>query len=172
MLVFDIIYIMFQYLVVKLCSKFIIPEIVMVPKVYYFQFWLRKILFQTVVISLWKWESPVSNTLLFWKLRREFFRISSVHDGFPGFLKRFFVSLSFSGYVLMKSEIFFSLTWTLKSPSRIIFLSVQSLSKAALTLLRREAMFSLWWLYKHPRNHFLFLKFSSTKKPLNKNCLR
>ena len=54
MFVFDIVDIMFPYLVVKFCSKFIIPEISVVPTVYYFWFWLRKILFQNCGFKLVK----------------------------------------------------------------------------------------------------------------------
>ena len=43
MLVFDIASVMFQYLV-KFCSKFIILEISIAPTVYYFRFFVRKIL--------------------------------------------------------------------------------------------------------------------------------
>ena len=130
MLAFDIVYVMFQYLVVKFCSKFIISEYC----------------FKTVVISLWKLESLVSNVLLSWKLWGEFVRVRSIHDRLSGFLKHVFCFTKlFKLYVLINSEIFFSLTSTLKSPSRIIFSkSVQSLSKAALTLLRWKAIFSLW----------------------------
>ena len=54
MLVLDIVYAIFQYLVVKFCSKFIISEIPIVSIVYYFRFWLRKILFQNCGCKLVK----------------------------------------------------------------------------------------------------------------------
>ena len=118
-------------------------------------------------VSLWKSESPVSNTLLSWKLREEFVRIRSIHDRLSGFLKHVFCFTKlFKLYLLMKSEIFFSLTSTLKSSSKIKFSkSAQSLSNAALTLLRWETISSLWWLYELPSSHFLLLKLSSMKNP-------
>ena len=51
MLVFGIVYVMFQYLVVKFCSKFIVSEISIVPIAYIFGFGFRKYCFKTVVVS-------------------------------------------------------------------------------------------------------------------------
>ena len=80
-------------------------------------------LYTTTVETLLKSESLVSNTLQLWKLCGEFVRIRSTHDQFSEFqsFDGFCFTKLFRLYVLLKSEIIFSLTSTLKSPSRIIF---------------------------------------------------
>ena len=58
---------------------------------------------------MWKWGTPASNTLLFWKLRGELVRIKSIHVGFSGFLKQVFGFIKvFKLWTLMKLDRFFS----------------------------------------------------------------
>ena len=49
-------------------------------------FCLGKCDFKTDAVVLWKSESPISKTLVFWKLLRQFVRIKSMHEGLWGFL--------------------------------------------------------------------------------------
>ena len=117
MLVFDIIYAMFQHLVVKFCSKFIITKVSIIPIVYYCWFWLQKILFQNCGYKLVKFrESRFKHTAILGTSSR-------VCQNNMFFLKNMFSVLLnfFMLYVLMKSEIFFSLTSILKSPRITIF---------------------------------------------------
>ena len=73
-----------------------------------FGFGFGKYCFKIVVVSLWKSEIPVSNTLLSWKLRRESFRIRSIHYALPGFLKHVFCFTKlFRLHTLKRSEIIF-----------------------------------------------------------------
>ena len=74
-----------------------------------------------MVISVRKSESPNSNTLLFLKLRGDFVRIRSIHQ-FSVFLKYVFCfAKSFRLYVLLKSEIYLSVTSTLTPIQDVIF---------------------------------------------------
>ena len=112
MLVFDIVYFMFPFLVVKFCSKVLIPEISTVPIVYYFWFWPRKILFQNCSCKVVKvWESRFKHTAI---LKRRVFGIFKTCFCFTKFFRLYI-------YSWIQVCIFFPLNSISKSLGRLYF---------------------------------------------------
>ena len=116
----------------------------------------EKPILDSVAVSKWKSERPVWRTVLNWKYVRRFVGITSIQDGFSGFLKHVgsLVRL-LSPFELQNSFMELSFTFTLKSTMK---------TKLSLLLL-----YSSKTRFKHSRwSNLVYIRIvGSIQKPLS-----